>query len=146
MKNHSHVRFYREFAINKAFNGEYGQVVDHWHSYAGLEGIPIAIRDALGMNGAWASVPIVGSYSLIISTSRNVQNNSIVLEYKINNTMGLASATRLPYLGYLDENHWLRRDWGIPQTILDDTHEGQFKNKTMHLYWKEEIPLIMIGN
>jgi hypothetical protein len=98
------------------------------------------------MNGAWESVPIVGSYELIINTSKNVQNNSVVLEYTITNMMGLESATRIPILGYLGSNHWLINDWGLPQTLLSNTQEGPFKNKTMHLYWKEEIPLILIGN
>jgi RHS repeat-associated protein len=146
MKNHSHVRSYREYAINQASQRVFGEVVDKWHSYAGFDGIPVAIRDALGINGAWESVPIVGSYNLKIKTSRNIQNNSVVLEYTIENTMGLESATRIPVLGYLNQNHWLINDWGLPQYLLNDTNEGPFRNKTMHLYWQEEVPLILIGN
>jgi hypothetical protein len=146
MKNHSHVQQYRDEALNKAVQGTFGKVVDKWYSYSGFNGIPIAIKDALGMNGAWASAPIVGSYGLEIITNKNVQNNSVIVQYKIINDMGLASATRFPVIGYLPDNHPLIRDWGFPRTILNDTDTGPMKNKTMILIWEEEIPLNAIDN
>jgi RHS repeat-associated protein len=146
MKNHIHVQQWRKHALNKAVQGNFGVVVKEWHSYSGFHGIPVAIKDALGMNGAWASAPILGSYELLINTSKNVQNNSVILKYKITNDMGLASATRIPVLGYLDDNHPLIKDWGFPQTLLNDTNEGPMKTKTMILVWEEEVPLNVMGN
>jgi RHS repeat-associated protein len=106
------------------------------NSLAGLQGIPIYIRDysvipTFGLTGNIAAT-YLGSYTLDYTVdSVDCQSGTATVHIHVFNPSSLGSALRLPYIGYMS-------GWRVVSGVLNH-NSGPMSTTTQDFYWDEQV-------
>jgi hypothetical protein len=139
IKSHDHVRLTEDIIARKMASGE--KLSDHhYYSLGGIQGVGKYLKDystllTFGKTGNLA-VTYLGSYDLKFTlTNVDVKNRTVMVNFRVENSSTLQSATRPPVIGYTDP--WKKGPGKWINTIIPKT--GPMSETTQTIQWSQAV-------